>query len=181
MPGRRRRRRKTSTPDLEITAFMNLMVVLVPFLLITAVFSKLAIIQLNLPAASSTPASEPVFQLEVVLRHDGLEVDERTNGLLTRLPMVDGHYDYAGLGTYLQRIKASYPDMTNATVLLEPDVPYDTLVQVMDTLRSFESSRNGRLVRAELFPDIAIGDAPIVGGGNDRTASLRPASAAQGT
>ncbi|MEZ5566521.1 MAG: hypothetical protein R3F24_13915 [Gammaproteobacteria bacterium] len=47
---KRRRRRNTETPGLEITAFMNLMVVLVPFLLITAVFSRLAIIELNLPA-----------------------------------------------------------------------------------------------------------------------------------
>ena len=46
-----RRRRRTETPELEITAFMNLMVMLVPFLLITAVFSRLAIIELNLPAA----------------------------------------------------------------------------------------------------------------------------------
>lgn len=174
MRGRRRRRRQADTPDLEITAFMNLMVVLVPFLLITAVFSKLAIIQLNLPAASSTPATEPYFQLEVVLRRDALEVGERTNGLLTRLPMVDDHYDYAGLGTYLQRIKASYPDMTNATVLLEPDVPYDTLVQVMDTLRFFDTSQDGRMVRAELFPDISIGDAPVTGTATDRTASILP-------
>lgn len=164
MFGKRRRRRKNDIPDLEITAFMNLMVVLVPFLLITAVFSKLAIIQLDLPAASTVSATEPVFQLEVVVRKDALEVGERSNGLLTRLPMVGDHHDYTGLGTYLQRIKASYPDMSNATVLLEPDVPYDTLVQVMDTLRSFDAGRDGQMVRAELFPDISIGDAPVASG-----------------
>ena len=48
-----RKRRQAETPEMDITAFMNLMVVLVPFLLITAVFSRLAIIELNLPAASS--------------------------------------------------------------------------------------------------------------------------------
>ncbi|MEZ5566520.1 MAG: hypothetical protein R3F24_13910 [Gammaproteobacteria bacterium] len=85
-----------------------------------------------------------MFQLEVVVRKDALEVGERTNGLLTRLPLVDGQYDYKGLGNYLQRIKASYPDMSNATVLLEPDVPYDTLVQVMDSLRFYEASQERR-------------------------------------
>ena len=158
-----RRRRRTETPELEITAFMNLMVVLVPFLLITAVFSRLAIIELNLPAASSAPADEPTFQLEVIVRADGLEVGERTRGLLTRLPIADGKYDFKGLASYLQRVKASYPDMSNATVLLEPSVPYDTLVQVMDALRFFEASQDGQLVRAELFPDISIGDAPVQG------------------
>jgi biopolymer transport protein ExbD len=158
-----RRRRRAETPELEITAFMNLMVVLVPFLLITAVFSRLAIIELNLPAASSAPAEEPVFQLEVIVRADGLEVGERTRGLLTRLPRDGGEYDLRGLASYLQRVKASYPDMSNATVLLEPNVPYDTLVQVMDALRFYEASQDGQMVRAELFPDISIGDAPLSG------------------
>jgi biopolymer transport protein ExbD len=163
MRSNRRRRRGVETPDLEITAFMNLMVVLVPFLLITAVFSRLAIIELNLPAASATPAEEPTFQLEVVVRGDSLEVGERTNGLLTRLPRTDGNYDFKGLSSYLQRVKASYPDMSNATVLLEPDVPYDTLVQVMDALRFAEVRDGSRTVQAELFPDISIGDAPVSG------------------
>jgi hypothetical protein len=48
-------------------------------------------------------------------------------------------------------------------VLLEPDVPYDTLVQVMDVLRSREVREGRQLVRAELFPDISIGDAPVSG------------------
>lgn len=163
MAGKWRKRRKVEAPELEITAFMNLMVVLVPFLLITAVFSRLAIIELNLPAASTTVAAEPVFQLEVVVRNDGLELGERTNGLLTRFPRTDGEYDFKGLAAYLQRVKASYPDMSNATVLMEPDVPYDTLVQVMDALRYFEATQDGRVVQAELFPDIAIGDAPPSG------------------
>ena len=162
MRSSRARRRRLEPPELEITAFMNLMVVLVPFLLITAVFSRLAIIELNLPAASTVAAPEPTFQLEVIVRDDGLEVGERTNGLLTRLPRVDGNHDLPGLGLYLQRIKASYPDMSNSTVLLEPDVPYDTLVQVMDTLRFHVVKQGNQTVRAELFPDISIGDAPAV-------------------
>ena len=37
------RRRHKEAPELEMTTFLNLMVVLVPFLLITAVFSRIAI------------------------------------------------------------------------------------------------------------------------------------------
>jgi len=156
-----RKRRQAETPEMNITAFMNLMVVLVPFLLITAVFSRLAIIELNLPAASSVADEEPSFQLEVTVRADALEVGERSQGLLTRLPRTDGNYDFSGLAAYLQRVKSNYPDMSNATVLLEPDVPYDTLVQVMDVLRSYEAGEGRQLVHAELFPDISIGDAPV--------------------
>lgn len=158
-----RKRRQSETPEMNITAFMNLMVVLVPFLLITAVFSRLAIIELNLPAASTAAVEEPTFQLEVTIREDGLEVGERSQGLLTRLPRSDGHYDFSGLASYLQRVKANYPDMSNVTVLLEPDVSYDTLVQVMDVLRFYEVREGRQVVRAELFPDISIGDAPASG------------------
>jgi biopolymer transport protein ExbD len=158
-----RKRRNAETPEMDITAFMNLMVALVPFLLITAVFSRMAIIELNLPAASSVAVDEPTFQLEVTIREDGLEVGERSQGLLTRLPRTDGHYDLGGLADYLRRVKSNYPDMSNATVLLEPDVPYDTLVQVMDVLRAHEVRDGGRFVQAELFPDISIGDAPASG------------------
>lgn len=163
MRSNRRKRRQAETPEMNITAFMNLMVVLVPFLLITAVFSRLAIIELDLPAASSAAVEEPVFQLEVTVRADGLEVGERSQGLLTRLPRTEGNYDLDGLATYLQRVKSNYPDMSNVTVLLEPDVPYDTLVQVMDVLRFYEVGEGRQLVRAELFPDISIGDAPLLG------------------
>jgi biopolymer transport protein ExbD len=158
-----RKRRNAETPEMNITAFMNLMVVLVPFLLITAVFSRLAIIELNLPAASSAVAEEPSFQLEVTIRADSVEVGERSQGLLTRLPRTDGHHDLDGLADYLLRVKSNYPDMSNVTVLLEPDVAYDTLVQVMDVLRFHEVGEGRQLLRAELFPDISIGDAPAIG------------------
>lgn len=160
MRSRWRRRRSAEETELNITAFMNLMVVLVPFLLITAVFSRMSILELNLPAPSSTAAVEPVFQLEVIVRKDALEVGERQRGLMTLLPRDANGYDLDGLAAYLKRVKAEYPDMSNATILLEQDVPYDTLVQVMDTLRLYEVQENGVTLRAELFPDISIGDAP---------------------
>ena len=46
-------------------------------------------------------------------------------------------------------------------MLAEPDTPYDDLVQVMDTVRSAVTADGPRLVRAELFPNISIGDAPV--------------------
>jgi len=50
---KRHRRTKQVHAELNITAFMNLMVVLIPFLLITAVFSQVTILKLNLPGAAS--------------------------------------------------------------------------------------------------------------------------------
>ncbi len=158
-----RRHRQHDQAELNITAFMNLMVILVPFLLITAVFSRLAILELNLPSSGEQLANEPQnMQLEVIVRADRIEIGERNAGLMSRLPLKDGEYDYAGLTDYLKRVKASFPDKLDATILLEQDVPYDVLVQVMDAVRIFQAEESGRLVKAELFPEISIGDAPVL-------------------
>ena len=162
----RRGHHNTETAELNITAFMNLMVILVPFLLITAVFSRLAILELNLPGSSTEPAEdkELTFQLEVTVRQGQIEVGDRNIGALGVYPNgVDG-YDYDALSKKLSEIKQSYPEKTDAAILLESEIAYDTLVQVMDRVRIAESIDGERIVREDLFPDISIGDAPILDG-----------------
>lgn len=148
--------------ELNITTFLNLMVVLVPFLLITAVFSRMAVIELNLPSSTSGPASEAGFRPEIIVRELGLEI---TNGrqIIASIPKVDGEYDLATLGQYMQSLKEDYSDVDAASVLLEPQIPYDYLIQVMDVVRSVDvpdaTAENG-FVRVALFPAIAVGEAP---------------------
>ncbi len=159
-------RHNVETAELNITAFMNLMVILVPFLLITAVFSRLAILELNLPASSTEPANpqELTFQLEVTVREAQIEVGDRNLGALGIYPNADDGYDYDALSKKLSEIKESYPDKTDVSILLESEIPYDTLVQVMDRVRVAEIVEADGVKRKDLFPDISIGDAPAVGG-----------------
>jgi len=166
------RRQNDDTAELNITAFMNLMVILVPFLLITAVFSRLAILELNLPGSSTEPVEpqDQVFQLEVIVRSDKIEVGDRNQGLLGIYPKTDDGYDYDAVGDKLTELKERYPSKTEASILLEQDIPYDTLVQIMDKVRvsvEIEVDEDDRrtLVRTDLFPDISIGDAPVLAGG----------------
>lgn len=160
------RRRNSDTADLNITAFMNLMVILVPFLLITAVFSRLAILELNLPGPSGEPVDqeELVFQLEITVRDDKIEIGDRNVGALGVYPVKAGGYDFEALSKKLADIKKSYPTKSDAAILLESDIPYDTVVQVMDRVRVAETVEGDSIVRVELFPDISIGDAPLEGG-----------------
>jgi biopolymer transport protein ExbD len=149
---------------LEITAFLNLIVVLVPFLLSTAVFSRLAVLELTLPAQSSgVETLKGDLQLEVVIRPDALEVGDRIGGLIQRIANTESGYDYHALSQLMEQIKARFPDKTDATVLAEPATSYDVLVQVMDAIRVGHTVQGASVVRAELFPDISIGDAPIRG------------------
>jgi biopolymer transport protein ExbD len=155
-----RRRRVNEPTEINITAFMNLMVILVPFLLITAVFTRITVLELNLPAAAEQDILQPLFALEIIVRKDSIAVGDRTGGLLKRFPAVDAGYDYEQLSRLLQQIKARFPDMLEATLLLEADTPYDTLVQVMDRVRVAQVVVAGSVQSAELFPGISIGDAP---------------------
>jgi len=160
-----RKRRRHDAAELNITAFMNLMVVLVPFLLITAVFSRMSILELNLPGSSAETMeqNEPEFRLEIIVRRNAIEVGERSAGLLRRFEAEGGEYDLDGLGEYLIDVKRRFPDKIDATLLLEPDVAYEDIVAVMDRVRAVErfDERSSRFVMAELFPEISIGDAPV--------------------
>ena len=159
-------RRNVETAELNITAFMNLMVILVPFLLITAVFSRLAILELNLPASSTEPANpqELTFQLEVIVRSDKIEVGDRNVGALGVYPNTRDGYDYESLSAKLTEIKERYPQKTDAAILLESEIAYDTLVQIMDRVRIAELVEEEGVKRRDLFPDISIGDAPVSDG-----------------
>ena len=77
--------------------------------------------------------------------------------------MKDADYDYKGLSEYLQFVKSKYPAITEASVLLEQDIPYDVLVQTMDNVRLFEMDDPPLFTKVELFPDISVGDAPVTG------------------
>jgi biopolymer transport protein ExbD len=161
-----RRRRLHKTPaHLEITAFINLIVVLVPFLLSTAVFTRLAVMALNLPAQQS--AVEQLkgnnLQLEIVIRRDALEVGDRIGGLIQRIERKGEAHDVGALAALMVQLKARFPDKVDATLLAEPDTPYDHLVQVMDAVRGTVTAQGPRLVHADLFPNISIGDAPLRG------------------
>ncbi len=157
------RRRTRDSAELDMTTFLNLMVVLVPFLLITAVFSRITIVELSLPSSAGGVAapSEPSFRLEVIVREQGLEV---SNGALViaTIPKVDDEYDLEKLSEYVMSLKRDRPDDNDASVLLEPHIEYDHLIQVMDVVRSGErlGDDGGEAVRVALFTDIAIGDAP---------------------
>ncbi len=165
----RKRRLHKKPAELELTAFINLIVVLVPFLLSTAVFSRLAVMDLSLPAPSN--AVEQLkgndLKLEVVIRKDAYEVGDRVGGLIQR---IERHADKPNgelkqLSGLMVQIKQKFPDKTEVSVLAEPDTPYDHLVQVMDAVRAAPTARTEggatRVVQAELFPDISVGDAPV--------------------
>ena len=172
-------RRKRKPAELLLVPMIDIFTVLVTFLLMTAVFSRITVLELELPSTSEGPAvTEPEFRLEVILRQEGFELTNGTS-VIAAVPKVGGEYDLKALSELAQSLKSDHPDVVDASVLLEPEIAYDDLIQVMDAIRSVEKpadavadqapSRSstdgevpadGQTVRLALFTDIALGDAP---------------------
>jgi len=160
---RRSRARQKQVVELNITAFMNLMVVLVPFLLMTAVFTHISILELNLPSlgnASQKNDDKPEFELNITIRSNQLILSDSRGGVIQTIPKVASGHNYQQLRSTLKQIKARFPDKTNANILSEQNTKYEDLVAAMDATRMYAALVDGQIVQAELFPDISIGDAP---------------------
>src|ERR1700722_9325098 len=138
--------------ELLLVPMIDIFTVLVTFLLMTAVFSRTVILELKLPPANADFIPPPAgLQLEVGVRKDQLVGHHRNSGPLASFPNKDGTYDYDGLSQYLQRVKSKYPDKTDATILLEPDTPYDIVIQVMDRMHVLEVKAGVSVEKFALF------------------------------
>jgi biopolymer transport protein ExbD len=164
--------------ELLLVPMIDIFTVLVTFLLMTAVFSRITILQLDLPSSNAiSSGTPPDFRLEVIVRHEGIEL---TNGidLIATIPKLDrGEYDFKALTEMAVSLKRQYPDSNDASVLLERDVQYDYLIQSMDAIRTAEvaqpadastlgtqtpgTQRSAPVAtKMDLFANIAVGEAP---------------------
>ena len=151
------------TVELNITAFLNLMVILVPFLLITAVFSRMTVLELTLPQlnAQANPEEKINLDLQLAIYPSYLDIRDANLGSLKRFEVSSfDEFQWQPLIDLLVEIKSRYPEETSITLLLEKSVPYKTLIAAMDRVRSAEIVNVGTLEEVELFPDVSIGDAP---------------------
>ena len=156
------RRRGGNTYEIDVTTFLNLMVVLVPFLLITAVFSRLTIVELNLPSGAGGAGEEQdTFRVEVIVREEGIEIGNGT-AVIAAIPKIEGEYDFASLSELMVELKRERPEHEEASVLMESHIPYDYLIRTMDTVRSVELPTDvaNEFELYALFTEISVGDAP---------------------
>lgn len=164
-----KRRHGSAKPEaeLDITSFMNLMIVLVPVLLLNMVFSHITILELNLPPASSAPATPDKNNkdLELLISKQRLALYYPSGTLIATIEQRNKAYDFSKLSTYLQDVKrqlqSAGQDKKDIILLSAPDVDYQTIVSVMDAVRSYQAVVAAEVVNAELFPDISLGDAPV--------------------
>ena len=166
-----KRHRRPADAELDITSFLNLMISLVPVLLVMMVFSRITVVDLSLPdlAAANQQNPEALKSLEVVLYEDAIGINYPAGKQLRRLPKKAGSYDFELLSQLLQQVKRSLKqqgiDKRDIVILSQPNTDYQALISTIDTVRSFKTVVVTDVVDAELFPLIALGDAPLKRGG----------------
>lgn len=157
------RRRKHKEVELEVTTFLNLMVVLIPFLLLTAVFTKITIQELNLPTQAGGVAAplKPPVVIEVIVRKNSLQIGDGKKVIET-IPKMGTKYDYKKLSEKLLVLKDENKDKEDVAVLMEPDIDYESVIGVMDAVKVAEIYKPGqeKPEKLILFPQVSIGDAP---------------------
>jgi len=158
---KRSKKLKQEAVEMDITAFMNLMVILIPFLLITAVFSRLTVLELNLPPINSVSDSKEKvkLQLELVVRETEFYIQDANLGIIRKFSRTADNTNWKLFTDVLVEIKTRFPNEKNITLLLDKKIEYKTLINVMDRVRSAEVIQFTSVEVVELFPNISIGDA----------------------
>ena len=156
------KRQGTDDADIDVTSFMNLMIVLVPVLLMSMTFTKITVMEINLPELSggSSATSLVQSQLEVVVRKSGIDVFFPTGSLVKNIPLLaNKQQDFQTLALVLKEIKNKVSDKKDALILSSSDLDYQTLITIMDTVKSYQTVVAASLAEVELFPQISLGDA----------------------
>ncbi len=178
---RKHRRLRSKDTDLDITAFMNLMIVLVPILLMNMVFAQTSVLELNFPTQDNQQQEQELtLQLQVIILDDQLVVSDNKGGVIKAITKKDDAYDFETLGRVMQDLKSRIPEKKDITVMANKQTSYQTLVSVMDKVRSFKTVVAGSLVHAELFPEVSIADAPEVIAASKNIADSQGLSAGKG-
>ena len=161
MKVRRHRTPYSANPETDVTAFLSLMVILVPFLLITAVFSRMTIIELQESTVKGREEQPGDTQpLEVIVRKESIEVVHPAQGRRVRLSRTTEGSELETLARIVRGLKKDNPEDTRAIILLDPGIRYDLLIQVMDIVRTSQAGKPGSSEYTELFPDISLGELP---------------------
>jgi biopolymer transport protein TolR len=172
---RRRIRVEEETGELNIVPYLDVVVNLVMFMLLSMTgLVSLGVLNVSAPkiggeqAAAAAAENEPKLLLTVAIGREGFYV-AGSNGVLGkdapadagRPPTVprrpDGGYDFAALTAQLQQIKDRFPNETAVILSADPDVVYDTLIQTMDACREATVKKpDGSSERRPLFFDVSL-------------------------
>jgi biopolymer transport protein ExbD len=127
---------------------MNMFLVLIPFLLMSANFLNLKAINTSVPVQAERTADadvEPEVEVTLVveIRDGGFRISALSDALGTaelsqlgaKIPRADGAYPFGSMAAHLAAVKDKYPASSTMLVIPEPAVLYETIIRTMDAAR----------------------------------------------
>ena len=129
-----RRFRKIVESDLQILPMMNLFVVLIPMLLLSAVFLEIAVVRMELPVdEADADSAEETLDLAIRIESSRYLIQGRTLAE-TQVPR-DGEGDRDALTEALRGVAAAHPQNKAVRIVSRPTTQYEEIIQVMDASR----------------------------------------------
>lgn len=132
-------RNRSVNTELNLVPVIDLMSVLITFLLITAVWTQVSMIQLGASFASPKDPSQTDIK-PPALEDLVLKLEVRENGYVLfvgkdvrPIPKMNKNYDNESLEADLKKIKQLYPDKAGIKLAINDDILYEVVVSVMDT------------------------------------------------
>jgi biopolymer transport protein TolR len=170
---RRRIRDEEHRGELNIVPYLDVVVNLVMFMLLSMTgLITLGVLNVSAPKIGGETAAagenQPKLLLTVAIGRQGFYV-AGAGGVLgadapkpdaarpPTIPLRDGRYDYATLSEQMKRIKEQFPNETAVILSADMDVPYDVLIQTMDSCREATvKTADGKTERKPLFFDVSL-------------------------
>ncbi len=132
--------RRQSDAEINVTPVMNIFVILIPFLLLTATFVKIAIINLALPSLEQgqqidEEALKDLTLILISIKPEGFEVktSEQKFPLIRRKD--NGEFDFRSLRKILTELKKKYPQLEDVVISPASEIKYQVIVKVLDNCR----------------------------------------------
>ena len=168
--------------DVNIMPLMNIIMLLIPFLIMSTEFIKIGLINVSAPKIGGAPsqANNPnkpkkkALNLTVQVSKKGLTVmamneklpqgcnlaDLKTPGA-KKFPTVkksaNNKHNYKALTKCLVKIKKAYPDEARLIIMADPEIPYYVIVKLMDSSRESPDAKSvTKKERDNLFPEVVI-------------------------
>ena len=135
---------------INLVPFIDLLSCCISFLLITAVWTQLARMDVSQKGQGAAGAQdekppEPTVTLTLFVNPDGYQFAKST-GETTDIPLKGDEYDYTRLSDVLKDAKTAYPDKNDIQVKADDKVLYNKIIKTMDVALS------------QKFPDIGLSD-----------------------
>jgi biopolymer transport protein ExbD len=158
----------TEDENVNLVPIMNLFVVLIPFLLMSAAFFHISVINASVPALQKEKTdlakSDVAVTMMVRMMPDSFTITASSdvlsrsdlNKLRAEIPRKGEGKGFTEFSDHLLACKQRYPK--SDTLLLVPDasIQYQDVIHVMDSGRWVEMDQEGAKVRYDLFPNVVI-------------------------